>query len=143
MPVSGEQRMLKERIRMALSAKGKTASDLGEDLNAKKMYQRQILGESLVTYETIYKILYEYHDISPTWLVMGEGPMKRTNEAGPKYYTINHNNNNHDNGIVNIGADVSVNDQVAELRKQLDEVTRDRDLLKNLLAAMTGSGTRK
>lgn len=128
---------------MALSARGKTASDLGEDLNAKKMYQRQILGESLVTYETIYKILYAYHDISPTWLVMGEGPMKRTDETGPKYYTINHNNNNHDNGIVNIGADVSVNNQVAELRKQLDEVTRDRDLLKNLLAAMTGSGTRK
>ena len=143
MPVSGEQKMLKERIRMALSAKGKTASDLGEGLNAKKMYQRQILGESLVTYETIYKILYAYHDISPTWLVMGEGPMKRTDESAPRFYTTNNVHDNHNGGDINIGPDVNVDKRILDLQRQLDEVTKDRDLLKNLLAAMTGSGTRK
>jgi len=137
MAVSNEQKMLKERIRGLLAMRKMTASDLGETENKKKIYQRQILGESLVTFDTISKLLYMFHWLSAEWLVRGEGSMDRASEVAPKYYTINHNNNNHDNGIVNIGADMSVTEQVADLRRQLEEVTKDRDLLKGLLEAIT------
>ena len=137
MAVSNEQKMLKERIRGLLAMRKMTASDLGETENEKKIYQRQILGESLVTFDTISKLLYMFHWLSAEWLVRGEGSMDRASEVAPKYYTINHNNNNHDNGIVNIGADMSVTEQVADLRRQLEEVTKDRDLLKGLLEAIT------
>lgn len=137
MAVSNEQRTLKERIRALLAIKKWSASNLGLTENEKKIYQRQIYGESLVTYDTIYKLLYMFHDISTDWLVMGEGTMQRASEMSPKYYTINHNNDNHDNGIVNIGADMSVSEQVADLRRQLSEVTKDRDFLKGLLTSMT------
>lgn len=137
MDVSNEQKMLKERIRGLLAMRKMTASDLGETENEKKIYQRQILGESLVTFDTISKLLYMFHWLSAEWLARGEGSMDRASEVAPKYYTINHNNNNHDNGIVNIGADMSVTEQVADLRRQLEEVTKDRDLLKGLLEAIT------
>lgn len=137
MAVSNEQKMLKERIRGLLAMRKMTASDLGETENEKKIYQRQILGESLVTFDTISKLLYMFHWLSAEWLVRGEGSMDRASEVAPKYYTINHNNNNHDNGIVNIGADMSVTEQVADLRRQLEEVTKDRDLFKGLLEAIT------
>jgi hypothetical protein len=137
MAVSNEQKMLKERIRGLLAMRKMTASDLGETENEKKIYQRQILGESLVTFDTISKLLYMFHWLSAEWLVRGEGSMDRASEVAPKYYTINHNNNNHDNGIVNIGADMSVTEQVADLRRQLEEVTKDRELLKGLLEAIT------
>ena len=137
MVVSNEQKMLKERIRGLLAMRKMTASDLGETENEKKIYQRQILGESLVTFDTISKLLYMFHWLSAEWLVRGEGGMERASEVAPKYYTINHNNNNHDNGIVNIGADMSVTEQVADLHRQLEEVTKDRDLLKGLLEAIT------
>lgn len=137
MDVSNEQKMLKERIRGLLAMRKMTASDLGETENEKKIYQRQILGESLVTFDTISKLLYMFHWLSAEWLVRGEGSMDRASEVAPKYYTINHNNNNHDNGIVNIGADMSVTEQVADLRRQLEEATKDRELLKGLLEAIT------
>lgn len=137
MALTNEEMMLKDRIRHLLTFKRMSIAKLSPNPTLQVRYGRQINGAASVPFTTLYMLLYMFPDISAEWLILGEGPMNRSGECAPKYYTINHNNNNHDNGIVNIGADVSVNDQIAELRRQLEDVTADRDMLKGLLRAMT------
>ena len=138
MAIAEKDVMLKERIKHLLWRKKTTINRIADTDTERVRLSRQINGDmTLVTYDTIYKLLYMFPDVSAEWLVRGEGSMDRASEVAPKYYTINHNNNNHDNGIVNIGADMSVTEQVADLRRQLEEVTKDRDLLKGLLEAIT------
>lgn len=138
MAVSNEEKMLKERIRILLAVKGKTASDLADpaDENAKKRYQRQVLGEALVPYSTIFKLLYEFHDISPAWLVMGEGVMKRKDETAPRFYTTNNVHDNHNGGDINIGPEALIDKRISDIQRQLEEVTKERDMLKGLFGSI-------
>ena len=146
MALSNEEIMLKERMRFVLTQKRMTIAKFADnDETARCRYGHQINGSGTVPYNTIYKMLYMFPDISPTWLILGEGTMKRQDETAPRFYTYHNEKDSFNNvgGDINIGPEVNVDKRILDLQRQLDEVTRDRDLLKNLLAAMTGSGTRK
>ena len=141
MAVSNEQKLLKERMRVLLSAKGKTASDLGETDNEKKIYQRKIHQESLITFDTIYKVLYMFPDISADWLVMGEGRMKKDDHIAPRVYT--QHNEVHDNrvgGDITVGSDVHAIPSIQEverLRARISELEKDKRNLESYLAIFT------
>lgn len=141
MAVSNEQKMLKERMRALLSTKRKTASDLGETDNEKKIYQRQIHQDSLITFDTIYKVLYMFPDIDANWLVLGEGGMTRTEHLAPKIY--NTKNEVHDSragGDILVGTTTipySVKEIIDEKNKRIAELEQDKTLLSGLLSALT------
>ena len=140
MAVSNEQKMLKERIRAVLGARRKTASDLGETDNEKKVYQRQILHDSNVTVETITKILYMFHDVDANWLILGEGLMHKTVDR-PQIYN-NHHTEVHDNGTNtnNYGDAVipyPVQALLDEKDKRIAELEKDKTQLQGLLAVFT------
>ena len=140
MAVSNEQKMLKERIRAVLGARRKTASDLGETDNEKKVYQRQILNDSNVTVETLTKVLYMFHDVDANWLILGEGLMHKTVDR-PQIYN-NHHTEVHDHGTNtnNYGDSVipyPVQALLDEKDKRIADLEKDKAQLQGLLAVFT------
>ena len=140
MAVSNEQKMLKERIRAVLGARRKTASDLGETDNEKKVYQRQILHDSNVTVETVTKILYMFHDVDANWLILGEGSMHKTVDR-PQIYN-NHHTEVHDHGTNtnNYGDAVipyPVQALLDEKDKRIADLEKDKAQLQGLLSVFT------
>ena len=142
MAVSNEQKMLKERIRAVLGARRKTASDLGETDNEKKVYQRQILHDSNVTVETITKILYMFHDVDANWLILGEGLMHKTMDR-PQIFNQQHyemQNGQNNNGTINFGDTVipyPVQALLDEKDKRIAELEKDKTQLQGLLSVFT------
>ena len=141
MAVSNEQKMLKERIRAVLGARRKTASDLGETDNEKKVYQRQILNDSNVTVETLTKILYMFHDVDANWLILGEGSMHKTVDRpqifNQQRYEMQNGQNN--NGTINLGGSIPypVQALLDEKDKRIAELEKDKTQLQGLLAVFT------
>ena len=142
MAVSTAQMLLKERIRSLLGMKKMTASDLGETDNEKKVYQRQVLGDSLVTFDTIHKLLYEFHDIDANWLVLGEGQMQKTVDH-PRIYNQQHyelQNGNNNKGTINLGESVipyPVKALLDEKDKRIAELEKDKQQIQQYLAIFT------
>lgn len=141
MAVSNEQKMLKERIRAVLGARRKTASDLGETDNEKKVYQRQILHDSNVTVETITKILYMFHDVDANWLILGEGSMHKTVDH-PQIFNHNEVNGSTAGGSINVGNSnipVPVQMLLDEKDKRISELESDKKQLQGLLSVLTAN----
>ena len=140
MAVSNEQKMLKERIRAVLGARRKTASDLGETDNEKKVYQRQILNDSNVTVETITKILYMFHDVDANWLILGEGSMHKTVDR-PQIFNQQHTEvHDHATNTNNFGTQTipyPVQALLDEKDKRIADLEKDKAQLQGLLAVFT------
>ena len=138
MAIAEKDVLLKERIKYLLVNKKTTINRIADSDTERIRLSRQINGDqTLVTFDTIYKILYMFPDISAEWLVRGEGTMTRSGEGAPRFYTTNNVHDNHAGGDINVGPEVHTSKQIKELQHKLDEVTADRDLLKKLLDAMT------
>lgn len=141
MAVSNEQKMLKERMRALLSTKRKTASDLGETDNEKKIYQRQIHQDSLITFDTIYKVLYMFPDIDANWLVLGEGGMTRTEHLAPRVYNQQRTEvHDHATNTNNFGASTiphPVQALLEEKDKRIAELEKINQTLQTLVNAFT------
>ena len=142
MAVSERQKMIKERLGAVLGARRMTASDLGETDNEKKMYQRQILGESLVTVDTICKVLYMLHDVDANWLLLGEGFSHKTVDRpqifNQQRYEMQTGENN--SGTINFGDAVipyPVQALLDEKDKRIAELEKDKQQLQGLLAVFT------
>ena len=140
MAVSNEQKMLKERIRAVLGARRKTASDLGETDNEKKVYQRQILHDSNVTVETITKILYMFHDVDANWLILGEGLMHKTVDR-PQIFNQQHTEvRDHATNTNNFGTQTipyPVQALLDEKDARIADLEKDKAQLQGLLAVFT------
>ena len=140
MAVSNEQKMLKERIRAVLGARRKTASDLGETDNEKKVYQRQILHDSNVTVETITKILYMFHDVDANWLILGEGSMHKTVDRPQIFNTKNEVNGSKAGGDINVGTQTipyPVKALLDEKDARIAELEKMNTTLQNVVNAFT------
>ena len=140
MAISNEQKMLKERIRAVLGVRRKTASDLGETDNEKKVYQRQILGDSLVTFDTIHKVLFMFHDVDANWLVLGEGQMQRTVDHPHIHNTTNEVNGSSAGGSIYVGTSTipyPVQALLDEKDKRIAELEDDKRRLHTVIDALT------
>lgn len=140
MAVSNEQKMLKERIRALLGARRMTASDLGETDNEKKVYQRQILHDSLVTVDTITKILYMFHDVDANWLILGEGLMQKTVDRPQIFNQQRTEVHDHGTNTNNFGTQTipyPVQALLDEKDKRIAELEKDKQQLQGLLAVFT------
>lgn len=144
MAISTEQKTLKERIRSLLAMRRMTASDLGETENEKKIYQRQILHDSLVTYDTICKLLYMFRDVDANWLILGEGQMKKSTDI-PQIFNHNEVNGSRAGGSINVGTytlPVSVQALLDEKDARIVELEANNKTLRTVVDAMA-VGSRK
>ena len=149
--VSKEEELLKERIRYLLHNKKITIASLSDnDESLRVRLGRQINGDSVVAYTTIYKLLYMFPDISADWLVMGEGSMRKADCLAPKVYNHNQVTNSTAGGDINVGVrtvavpqsfdEIQVKDMqstIAAQQQRISELEQDKQLLQGLLSAFT------
>ena len=141
--ISNDEKMLKERIRHLLAAKNVKISDLAESESDRVMLGRQINGENTtVPFRTLYRILYQFHDVDANWLILGEGKMQRSgNLAAPHIQNFkNEVNGNKAGGDIYVGTDTipyPVRALLNEKDKRITELEADKELLKNILTSLT------
>lgn len=127
------EKILKERIKHLLVAKGITISDLTDDDNTYKRLRRQINDDASIPYTTIVLLLEMFHDVSAEWLVMGRGEMIRQDAI--THNELHQASNNH--GTIQIGNHNSINSDTEALKARIAELENDKQLLQGLLAAFT------
>lgn len=138
--VSNEEKLLKDRIKLLLAHKNMTIKDLSDDDVEYKRLRNQINGEALVPYSTLHKLLYMFHDISADWLVMGEGSMKKADCVVPRVYHHNEVRDSSAGGSIHVGTSTipyPVQALLDEKDKRISELEQDKQLLSNILSAMT------
>lgn len=150
--ITEEEKMLKERIRYLLAKKKTSINKIADTESERIMLGRQINGEeTVVSYRTIRKMLYLFHDISADWLVMGEGAMIKAEHSAQRIYT-QHNevHGNSAGGDINVGPDTIVTsktvdnlqNKIAEQAARIAELEHDKELLQGIVATFT-SGLKK
>ncbi len=144
MALSNEEILLKERIKAMLSARGKKIAHIAETPTMEARLGRQINGEAAVPFTTLYKLLYEFHDIDANWLILGEGQMTK-NAARPNIINHNEVNGSKAGGSINVGTfaiPVPVQMLLDEKDKRIEELEKNNATLRMVLDSF-GSGTRK
>lgn len=144
MALSNEEILLKERIKAMLSARGKKIAHIAETPTMEARLGRQINGEAAVPFTTLYKLLYEFHDIDANWLILGEGQMTK-NAARPNIINHNEVNGSKAGGSINVGTStipVPVQMLLDEKDKRIEELEKNNATLRMVLDSF-GSGTRK
>ena len=138
--ISSEEKLLKERIQHLLSFKKVSVASISDSESERVMLGRQIKGENtVVSFRTIHKLLYMFPDVDANWLILGEGPMKKTNNS-PRIY--NNHTDVHDNGsnTTNYGEtaiSLPVKMLLDEKDKRIAELESDKKQLQGLLSVFT------
>ena len=147
--VSSEQILLKERMNRLLKSKDYNITKLAEgDENLRVRLGRQFNNNNVeVQFDTLFKLLYMFHDIDARWLIVGEGFMKSADNRATRIYATNNTNtvaeHAKQNGPVNIGRDNHqiLHDQYVEmlqqenmnLKAQIAELKHDKERLEGLV----------
>lgn len=146
--VTDEQKMLKLRIRHLLDTMKTSIRTISDTESERVMLGRQINGEdTIVSYQTIYKLLNMFPSVSADWLVMGEGGMYKSEHVAPHVFT--QNNNVHDNragGDITVGSGTQVvpsAQKFEELQSRVAELEHDKRTLQAVVDAMTAGVRRK
>lgn len=151
--ISNEQKLLKERIQALLRHKRYSLLSISDNDSERIRLGRQINGSSIVSIETVQKLLLLFHDIDANWLLMGEGFMTRADNVGSRiYHTENHNQvaeNGTQFGPINIGRDatqvikgrdeLNYEQTIAQLQKRVRELEEDKAIAQNALKAILNS----
>lgn len=146
--ISNEEKLLKERIRHLLSFKKVSVTSITDSDSERVMLGRQIKGENTaVSFRTIHKLLYMFHDIDANWLVLGEGQMQKTADRpqifNQQQYQMQTGENN--SGVINFSENsvpVPVQMLLEEKDKRIAELEENNKILRTVLDSLT-AGTRK
>lgn len=146
--ISNEEKLLKERIRNLLSFKKVSVASISDSESERVMLGRQIKGENnVVSFRTIHKLLYMFHDIDANWLILGEGQMQKTADRpqifNQQQYQMQTGENN--SGVINFSENsvpVHVQMLLNEKDKRIAELEENNKILRTVLDSMT-VGTRK
>ena len=146
--VTDEQKMLKLRIQHLLDTMKTSIRTLADTESERVMLGRQINGEyTIVSYQTIHKLLDMFPTVDANWLVMGEGGMYKSEHIAPHVFT--QNNNVHDNragGDITVGSGTQVvpsAQKFEELQARVAELEHDKRTLQAVVDAMTAGARRK
>ena len=146
--VTTEQKLLKLRLRHLLDTMKTSIRTLADTESERVMLGRQINGEeTIVSYQTIHKVLNMFPAVSADWLVMGEGSMWKAEHVAPHVFT--QNNNVHDNkagGDITVGSGTQVvpsAQKFEELQARVAELELDKRTLQAVVEAMTAGVRRK
>ena len=146
--VTEEQKMLKLRLRHLLETMKTSIRTLADSESERVMLGRQINNENtIVSYQTIHKVLNMFPAVSADWLVMGEGSMWKAEHVAPHVFT--QNNNVHDNkagGDITVGSGTQVvpsQQKFEDLQARVAELEADKRTLQAVVDAMTAGTIRK
>ena len=132
--LANEQILLKERIRHLLHIKKCTISSLSENETERVRISRQINGDANVTIDTIRLILFSFPNVSADWLILGDSKTDRSNKSAPPMPS----NKSYSSFIPSIDDAIAQRDVLINtLRAQIDQLTRDKELLHGLLESLT------
>lgn len=138
--ISGEEKMLKERIQHVLKIKKVSIASIADSESERVMLGRQINGENtIVSLKTVHKLLYMFHDIDANWLILGEGSMTRTADQ-PRIYNHNEVHDSSAGGSINVGTSaipVPVQLLIEEKDKRIAELERDKRQLQDVISFVT------
>ena len=140
MALSNEEILLKERIKAMLSARGKKIAHIAETPTMEARLGRQINGEAAVPFTTLYKLLYEFHDIDANWLILGEGQMTKTADLPHIHNTKNEVNGSSAGGSIYVGTSTipyPVQALLDEKDKRIAELEEDKRLLHTVIDSLT------
>ena len=146
--VTDEQKMLKLRIRHLLDTMKTSIRTLADTESERVMLGRQINGEdTIVSFQTIYKLLNMFPSVSADWLVMGEGGMYKSEHIAPHVFT-QHNevHGNRAGGDITVGSGTQVMpsaQKFEELQARVAELEHDKRTLQAVVDAMTAGARRK
>jgi len=144
--VSNEEKQLKDRIIHLLAHKRYSIARLADTESKRIMLRRQINGDAVVPFSTLYLLLYTFHDISADWLILGDGNMYKA-ERGSQTIEVENIGDSHNNGdaAVHIGNGsqyaidrhaIEERDRtITQLTAQIDELKHDKEFLQSMLSA--------
>ena len=151
--VSHEQILLKGRINHLLKSKNYNITKLAEDdINLRVRLGRQFNNPDVeVKFDTLFKLLYMFHDIDGRWLIVGEGNMKTAENNATRIYTTTNKNtvtqNDCKDSPVSFGRDNRqiIHEQYVEMLQQENaalkaenaELKKDKEWLRGLLDQLT------
>lgn len=146
--ISNEEKLLKERIQYMLKIKKVSITSISDSESERVMLGRQINGENnVVSFRTIHKLLYVFHDIDANWLLLGEGQMQKTADRpqifNQQQYQMQNGENN--SGVINFSENsvpVPVQMLLEEKDKRIAELEENNKILRTVLDSLT-AGTRK
>ena len=146
--ISIEEKLLKERIQHLLAFKKVSVASISDSESERVMLGRQIKGENtIVSFRTIYKLLYMFPDVDANWLILGEGQMTKTIDRpqifNQQQYQMQTGENN--SGVINFSENsvpVPVQMLLNEKDKRIAELEDNNKTLRTVLDSMT-AGTRK
>ena len=147
--VSKEQIMLKDRMNKLIQSKNYNITMLAEgDVNKRVRLGRQFNNPNVeVQFDTLFMLLYMFHDIDARWLIVGEGHMKTEDNKGTRVYATTNQNTVNQNeckdSTVNIGRDSRqiIHDHYVEsliqenqlLRSQVADLKHDKAQLEGII----------
>ena len=147
--VSREQIMLKDRMNKLIQSKNYNITMLADgDVNKRVRLGRQFNNPNVeVQFDTLFMLLYMFHDIDARWLIIGEGKMKTEDNKGTRVYATTNQNTVNQNECkdspVNIGRDSRqiIHDHYLEsliqenqlLRSQVADLKHDKAQLEGLI----------
>ena len=149
--VSNEEKLLKDRIIHLLAHKRYSIAKLADTESKRVILRRQINGDAVVPFSTLYLLLYTFHDISADWLILGEGSMLKAEHIAPHIHHNNYNNQlapgstqtgpvaiGHDTINIIRGREIEERDTIIKQQaERIAELEKDKELLSGLLSALT------
>ena len=143
--ISTEEKLLKERIQHLLSFKKVSVASISDSESERVMLGRQIKGENtVVSFRTIYKLLYMFPDVDANWLILGEGLRQKTVDRpqifNQQQYQLQTGENN--SGVINFSENsvpIPVQMLLEEKDKRIAELEADKKQLRGLLSVFTAN----
>lgn len=147
--VSKEQILLKDRMNKLIQSKNYNITMLADgDVNKRVRLGRQFNNPNVeVQFDTLFMLLYMFHDIDARWLIIGEGHMKTEDNKGTRVYATTNQNTVNQNECkdspVNIGRDSRqiIHDHYVDsliqenqlLRSQVADLKHDKAQLEGII----------
>ena len=126
----------RERIKLCIKNSGKystmIAGGSGNPMQTKM--SRQINFDTMLTFDVIFHVLQAFPDISADWLILGDSQTEKSNRSAPPMP----HKKNESSFVPSINDAIAQRDEIIRiLRDQIAQLTKDKELLHNLLDSFT------
>ncbi len=117
---------IRERIKKALSFHGVALSSIAIDPAMQTRLSRQVNSGSSITYDTLYRVLYVFPDLSAEWLLRGNGEMILSENLPPILGDESEN-------------DLNTHAMLAQAKGEIDTLVREIAKLKEKVLKQEGT----
>ena len=126
----------RERIKLCIKNSGKSSTMIagGSGNPMQTKMSRQINFDTMLTFDVIFHVLQAFPDISADWLILGDSQTEKSNRSAPPMP----HKKNESSFVPSINDAIAQRDEIIRiLRDQIAQLTKDKELLHNLLDSFT------